>query len=107
MAKALTTKAIESMKPGAARREIPDGGCRSLYCVVQATTGAKSWAIRFRHDGKPAKHTLGSYPAVSLAEARRLATAALAQVAQGVDPRLEKRRARAEAAECGRDTIER
>ena len=70
-------------------------------------SGARSWAIRFRFDGKPCKQTLGSFPAVPLAEARRLATAALAQVAQGVDPRLEKRQAKAEAAERGRDTVER
>src|SRR5262249_32373702 len=107
MAKALTTKAIENMKPGAARREIPDGGCRGLYCVVQARTRAKSWSTRFGLDGRRAKHPLGSSPAVSLAGARGPAAAALAQVAQGVAPRLEKRLAKAEAAERGRDTIDR
>src|SRR5262249_31264226 len=97
---------VENAKPSTERREIPDRGCRGLYLVVQPS-GARSWAIRFRLDGKPCKQTLGSFPAVSLAEARRLATAALAQVAQGVDPRLEKRQAKAEAAERGRDTVDR
>jgi integrase len=106
MARALTTKAVESFKPRQDRYEVPDGGCRGLYCLVQAS-GAKSWAIRFRLDGKPAKHTLGAWPAMSLADARRLAAAAMAQVAQGIDPRLEKRQAKAEAAERSRDTVER
>src|SRR5262245_59992212 len=91
----LTAVSVENAKTSTERREIPDTGCRGLSCIVQAS-GAKSWAIRFRIDGKPCKHTLGSYPAVSLAEARRLATAALAQVAQGTDPRIEKRQAKAE-----------
>jgi integrase len=106
MAKTLTTKAVENFKPGQDRYEVPDRGCRGLYCLVQAS-GAKSWAIRFRFDGKPCKYTLGAWPAVSLADARRLAAAAMAQVAQGVDPRAEKQKAKAEAAERGRDTIER
>ena len=106
MPKVLTAKSVESIKPVPSRREIPDGGCRGLYIVSQPS-GAKSFAIRFRLDGKPCKHTLGSYPAVSLAEARRLAAAALAQVAQGTDPRTEKRQAKAEAAERSRDTVDR
>jgi integrase len=106
MAKALTTKSVENLKPGKKRYEVPDGGCRGLYCIVQASS-TKSWAIRFRFDGKPSKHTLGTWPVVPLADARRLAAAAMAQVAQGIDPRLEKRQAKAEAAERSRDTIER
>jgi integrase len=106
MPKVLTTKSVENLKSGTDRQEIPDGGCRGLYLVAQPS-GARSWAIRFRLDGKPAKHTIGSYPTVSLAEARRLAAAALAQVAQGTDPRTEKREAKAAATERGRDTVDR
>jgi hypothetical protein len=50
MASTLTTKAAEAAKPGAARREIPDGLLTGLYLVVQPG-GAKSWAIRYRHGG--------------------------------------------------------
>src|SRR5262245_7545015 len=106
MAKTLTTKSVENLKPGKDRYERPDGGCRGLYCIVQAS-GAKSWAIRFRFDGKPSKHTLGSWPAVSLANARRLAAAAMAQIAQGIDPRIEKQKAKTETTERSRDTVER
>jgi integrase len=101
----LTTIAVEKAKPAARRREIPDSGCRGLYLIVQPS-GARSWALRFRFDGKPCKHTLGGWPAVSLADARRLAAAAMAQVAQGIDPRVEKRQAKADAAARGRDTVD-
>jgi integrase len=106
MAKTLTAKSVENIKPLKARYEIPDAGCRGLYLVTQPSS-AKSWALRFRLDGKPCKHTLGSWPAVTLAEARRLAAAAMAQVAHGADPRTEKRKAKAEAVERGQDTVER
>jgi integrase len=104
MAKTLTARSIETAKIPAVRQEIPDGGCRGLFLVVQPS-GRKSWAVRFRIDGRTGKHTLGSWPAVPLAEARRLAAAAMAQVAQGTDPRAEKRKAKAEATERNLDTV--
>ena len=52
------------------RKEIPDGKIGGLYFVLQPT-GAASWAVRYRTDGKPAKLTLGSCPAIDLATARR------------------------------------
>ena len=91
MTKGLTTKSIENLKAEAARREVPDGGCAGLYLVVQPT-GVRSWAARYRLNGKPAKLTLGRFPTISLAEARRRATAALRQVAEGIDPAVEKRK---------------
>src|SRR5262245_38876823 len=102
MTKALTTKSIENAKAGAARREIADGGCRSLYLIVQPS-GLKSWACRYRVNGTR-KSTIGSYPAVSLAEARQLAAAALVEVARGNDPAAAKREAKKDH---GTDTVER
>ena len=40
MSKPLTAAAVAKMKPGNARREIPDGGCPGLYLVIQPA-GAK------------------------------------------------------------------
>ncbi len=56
---ALTVRTLETIKPGAARREIPDTVCPGLYLVVQPS-GAKSWAVRYRANGRPRKHTLGT-----------------------------------------------
>src|SRR5262245_46910843 len=105
MAKALTTKSIENAKGAGARREIADGGCRGLYLIVQPS-GLKSWACRYRVNGtrKSTKLTIGSFPAVSLAEARQLAAAALVEVARGNDPAAAKREAKKDH---GTDTVER
>ena len=52
MARDLTIKALENLKPGAARREVPDGHTRGLFYVLQPT-GAASWAYRYRFAGRP------------------------------------------------------
>jgi hypothetical protein len=50
--------------------------------------GAKSWCVRRRvKGGPPMRITLGAYPALSLAEARRLARKAITDLLSGVDPR--------------------
>jgi integrase len=54
-------------KPGAKDRFVADGN--GLYLRVR-TTGAKSWVIRRKSQGRVAVTTLGTYPAVSLADAR-------------------------------------
>ena len=73
MAKVPTAKAVEKMLPNPERcLEIPDGLLPGLDLVVQPS-GAKSWAVRFRANGKTAKMTLGRFPAIELAKARELA----------------------------------
>src|ERR1700677_2128939 len=103
MASALTTKSVEGAKPGAARREVPDGLVTGLYLVVQPG-GAKSWALRYRHVGKPRKLGLGPLaptlpgpePApvmgapLTLGAARKVARDQMLEVAAGRDPAAEK-----------------
>ncbi|MCG5238120.1 tyrosine-type recombinase/integrase [Xanthobacter oligotrophicus] len=105
MAKPLTAKGIDALKPSASRREIPDGAMPGLYLIVQSS-GAKSWAVRYRANGKPKKHTLGTYPAIKLADARPLASQALTTVAEGQDPSADKKRARREAKEGIKDDVD-
>ena len=81
-------------KAGSARQEIPDAGCRGLYLVVQPS-GLKSWAVRYRYDGQPKKLTLDR--ALTLAAARKAATDALHELAQGRDPAALKFEAKASA----------
>jgi hypothetical protein len=102
MAKALTAKAVENIKPPAERTEIPDGGCRGLYLVVQPS-GRKSWAIRYRHNGKSVKLTLSG--ALTLAAARKDATNALHELERGNDPAAARRDAKAKAAIAAGDTV--
>lgn len=88
-AKPFTVKSIEAIKPDASRKEIPDGGLQGLYLIVQPT-GVKSWAVRYRHAGKPRKMTLGGFPAISLGDAREKARNALRMVSEGRDPATEQ-----------------
>jgi integrase len=106
MAKKLTARQIDTARPGNVRREISDGGS-GLWLVVQPISGSKSWACRFRFDGKSVKLTLGHYPKLSLAEARREAAAALAKVASGINPAEVKRQEQIEAGERAGDTVAR
>jgi integrase len=82
----LTVRTVETLLPSHVRREVPDGLLPGLYLVIQPT-GAKSWAARFRIEGRSQKLTLGRYPRLSLAAAREAARDALRQVAEGRDPR--------------------
>ena len=53
----LTTRLVETARACAARKEIPDAFMPGLYLIVQPS-GARSWAVRYRHHGRPRKHTL-------------------------------------------------
>jgi integrase len=106
MAKTLTIKGIEAIKPGDTRREVPDGLIRGLFFVVQPS-GAKSWAVRYRFNGLPRKLTLGAFPAIDLKASRELAQRALVAVAAGEDPASAKQAAKAAArAPADRDGVE-
>jgi integrase len=105
----LTDLEIKKLPIPESRREIPDGRIAGLYMIVQPS-GAKSWAVRYRAFGIPKKLTLGAYPAIDLATARKRAQEALGTVAGGKDPGAAKKAAR-EAARAERkadvDRVER
>jgi integrase len=82
MARGFTEIAIRNLKPGPVRYEMPDPAARGLYCIVQPS-GHKSFAVRFRYEGKPKKLSLGS---ISLSAARKAAAHALHEVREGRDP---------------------
>jgi hypothetical protein len=103
MARKLTTKGIENLRPGPQRREISDGGS-GLWLILQPS-GAKSWAVRYRFAGRPTKLTLGSWPALTLAAARKGAAAALHDVAQGHDPAASRKDAALTAAAAKANTL--
>jgi Arm DNA-binding domain len=69
MGQVLTQKTIDNLKPTSQRREVPDGALPGLFFIIQPS-GAKSWAFRYRVNGKSRKWTIGGYPALSLKEAR-------------------------------------
>jgi integrase len=96
MRRDLTDVFLRTLKPPQRGRiEIRDTKVRGL--VLRMTpTGAASWSLRvLLRDNRHTRVTLGTYPALSLAEARRSALDALARIHKGADPVAEKRAARA------------
>ena len=105
----LTDLLIKKLPLPERRREISDGKIAGLYLVLQPS-GAKSWAVRYRFGGLPKKLTLGPYPALDLATARRRAQEALGDLAGGEDPAAVKQASKAAsraAREDEHDRIER
>jgi integrase len=90
--KPLTEEKIRKLQPGLKRREIPDGKVRGLFYILQPS-GAASWALRYRHKGKPRKLTL--FGVDGLKEARQRAEEMRGRLAQGQDPAGEKSAQRA------------
>lgn len=67
------------------------GGAPGLQCVV-SPNGTKSWRLFYRLPGSKKRRsmTLGRYPGVSLADARKLAHEKLARASDGTDPKAER-----------------
>ena len=89
----LTDRAIAKLQATDGRLDIPDGKVPGLVLRV-TPTGVKTWALRYRLGGGRAgrlrRITLGQYPVVGLATARRKATTVLRKVDAGDDPAEEK-----------------
>lgn len=102
--KPLTSTQINNAKPKTAIYKMFDGG--GLFLQVNPS-GGKHWKMKYRKDdGKESVLTFGSYPAVSLEQARRMRDEARSQKALGLDPGKERRKEKAEKARCAKDTFE-
>jgi integrase len=89
--KKLTDLFVERTKPPTLGRiEYFDAAFPGLALRITAN-GSKSWSVFYRYKGRLRRLTIGSYPAIKPAQARREAAAALERVRQGVDPADEKR----------------
>jgi integrase len=103
--KKLTDMFVERVKPPAAGRiEYFDAAFPGLALRV-TDTGGKSWCAFYRFQGRLRRLTIGSYPALKPAQARREAQTALERVRQGIDP-AEEKRARRDARTPENDTFE-
>lgn len=100
---ALTEVACRNYKPKDARYEVADAKVAGLRLCVQPS-GAKSWVLRYRSEGRSLKWTIGGYPAVSLDAARKLAQSGLGKVAMGQDP-AEEKKAKREAAKAAQQEL--
>jgi integrase len=85
----LTDAEIRNLPVRAKLYKISDGG--GLFVVVN-TNGSKYWRLKYRYDSKEKSCSLGVYPGVTLAEARKKAITAKELLAQGTDPSIQRRR---------------
>ena len=91
----LTDTAIRSAKPQNKPIKLSDGG--GLYLEV-APSGGKWWRLKYRIDGKEKRISLGTYPDITLKEARLKHAETRKQLANGIDPSEMKKVAVATAA---------
>jgi integrase len=101
----LTVKAVENLPARAERYEVPDPGCAGLYLQVHPT-GVKSWAYRYRLDGKSRKLTIGTayteagVEVLKIGDARNITDEARVLVAKRIDPiKVEKDKRKQDAPE--------
>lgn len=80
--------ALRALKPKDKTYRYPIGG--SLYLEI-TPKGAKHWRWKYRIDGKENRYSLGSYPEVSLRDAKEAVEAARKLVKQGLHPAQQKR----------------
>ena len=85
----LNAKKVESLQAGPKRIQIFDKDQPNLALRI-AMSSVKSWSVVYKWNGRMKRFTLGTYPAVSLAEARGRAFDALRNVARGDDPQTRK-----------------
>jgi len=90
----LTDKTIKSLVPGEKKTRHFDAG--GLYLEV-APSGGKWWRLKFRYGGKEKRLSLGTYPTVSLREARERRDGAKKMLANGIDPSAARKEEKAEA----------
>jgi integrase len=89
----LTDTLVKAAKSnGGKRLQITDANCQGLELRI-SNTGTKAFAFKYRskRDSKVVRLTLGSYPDLSLGKARSLVESHRRSIAEGGDPRDQKR----------------
>jgi integrase len=104
----LTDRLLKSLKPApAGQRVVHWDGARPSFGVRVTDRGVVSFFVMRRMPGKPqpVRVALGRYPEINLAQARKLATAALGDLVSGVHPKARAREERAAAAKQEANTF--
>lgn len=84
---ALTDIAIKNAKPKATQYKLHDE--KGLFAIVRPT-GGRLWRFKYRYQGKEQQLSLGTYPEVSLKDARQRRDEAREMLATGKGPSAEK-----------------
>lgn len=105
IAKPLTDSQVKAAKPGTGKtpRRLFDGG--GLYLEI-SPAGAKYWRLKYLLNGKECRMGLGTYPPVTLGDARTAAAEARALIAKGTSPVQQRKAEQVAAATAAADTFE-
>ncbi len=98
----LTDIQIRNAKADGKPRKLTDAS--GLYLYLSAA-GGKSWRLDYNFFGRRKTLTLGSYPSLTLAEARIQRDEAKRKLAEGLDPSLAKKRQQIEAKAAAGNTF--
>ena len=79
----LTATEVKNLKPKEKDYKVFDG--LGLFLLV-AKSGGKRWRLKYRYNNKEKVLALGLYPALSLADARKMASNYRTDIANGIDP---------------------
>lgn len=99
----LTDTAIRNAKPQSKPLKISDGG--GLFVIVNPS-GSKWWRYSYRFNGKQKTLSLGTYPEISLKDARDRHAELRKLLAQGVDPGETRKAVKAAGAEKAANSFE-
>jgi len=99
----LTDTAVRNAKPAEKPARLFDGG--GLYLEV-APSGGKWWRFKYRFLGKEKRISLGTYPDVSLKEAREKRDEARKLLAVGTDPGENRKAMKSAQAERAANSLE-
>jgi integrase len=78
-----TDKSIAALRPRSDRFEVWEGGG---FGIRVSPRGVKSWVLVYHFAGRPRRMTLGTYPAMGLADARIKLADARKLLVEGIDP---------------------
>ena len=93
----LTQTLVRAVQPGPADINITDTSLPGFELRVRLS-GVKTWVFRYRLNGGPQRRfRLGGFPGLPAEKARKLALAAAADVAKGIDVQSHRETAKAEA----------
>lgn len=94
--KPLSALEVDKAKPSSKAKYLFDGG--GLYLQIMPS-GGKWWRFKYRYQGKPNTLSFGTFPDISLNEAREKRQEARNKLAKGIDPSGERKAQKAAQAE--------
>jgi len=99
----LTAVKLAALKPRDVIYRVADA---AGLCIEVRPDGGRSWRYRYRFAGSARMLSLGTYPQVSLAEARKRRDEARTMLAEGIDPSEQRKAAKAAEVERGTNSFE-